>query len=70
MPIDEACSYVRSLYVMAKFDGQPVFRVLVDNGTILNVLLVSMLRKLSKKKSDMLLIDLIRTNFMVLQLSP
>lgn len=63
MPTNEACNHVRPLYVMAKFDGQLVSKVLVDNGATFNVLLASILRKLGKKKSDMLSIDLIMTNF-------
>lgn len=48
---------------MAKFEGKLISRALVNNGATLNVLLASMLKKLGKKKSDMLLTDLIMTNF-------
>lgn len=63
MPRDKACNYMRPLYVTMQFDGQPVSRILVDNGAILNILLVSMLRKVGKKKHDILPINLIMTNF-------
>lgn len=46
LAIPTDCSYMWPLYVMAKFDGQLVSRVLVDNGAMLNILPASMLRKL------------------------
>lgn len=66
IPMDEAYSHMRPLYATTKFDGQPVSRVVVDNRATLNVLLVSMLRRLGKKKSDMLLTNFIMINFWAL----
>lgn len=63
IPTNKACNHVRLPYVIAKFNRQSIFRVLIDNRTTLNVLLALMLRKLDKKKSDMLPPDLIMANF-------
>lgn len=62
MPIDKAYNHVRPLYVTTQFDGQPVLKVLVDNEATINVLSISILRKMGKKKSDMST-DLIMSNF-------
>lgn len=63
MPIVKACNHVRPLYITTQFIDQPVFGVLVDNRATLNVFSVSILRKLVKKKSDILPTNLITTNF-------
>lgn len=63
MPIDETYSHIWPLYIVAKFDGQPVSRVLVDNEALLNILLASMLKKLRKKKFDIFPTDHIMTHF-------
>lgn len=49
MPTDKACNHVQLLYNMAKFDSQPVSKVLADNGATLNVLPTLILMKLGKK---------------------
>lgn len=63
MPTNEACSHVRSLYVTTKFNGQLIFRVLIDDGAMLNILPASMLRKMGKQKFDVLPTNFIMTNF-------
>lgn len=63
MPTNEAYNHVKPLYVIVQFDGQPVSRVLVDNGIMLSVLLISILRKMGKRKSDILATNLIMINF-------
>lgn len=44
-------------------NDQPVSRILVNNGATLNVLPLSMFRKVGNKKSDMLSTGLILTKF-------
>lgn len=48
IPTDKACSHIRPLYIMTKFDGQLVSRTLVDDKTTLNVLPAFMLRKVRR----------------------
>lgn len=60
---DEVCNHIKPLYIITQFDGQPFFKILVDNIAILKVFLVFILRKMSKKKSDILPTDLIMANF-------
>lgn len=62
MPTDEAYNYLRPLYVTTQFDGQLVFKVLVDNWAAINVLLVPMLKKVGKKKNDIFPTNLIMIN--------
>ena len=40
--------HLKLLYIKAHMDGRPINRVLVDNGTAVNILPTSMLRKYSK----------------------
>lgn len=64
MSIDKAYNQLRPLYVIAQFNGQPISNVLVDNKATLNVLSISILNKISKKKCDILPTILIMTNFL------
>lgn len=63
IPTNEACSHIRPLYVMTKFNSQPASRILVNNRAALNILPASMPKKLGKKKSDILATNLIMTTF-------
>ena len=47
-PTDEMTRLIRPLYVIAHFNGKPVSKVLVDNGSSINVMSLSMLRALGR----------------------
>ena len=45
-PTKEMARHIRPLYVIAHFSGKPVSKVLVDNGSTINVIPLRMLRAL------------------------
>ena len=47
-PIVEMTRHIRHLYVRAHFNGKPVSKVLVDNGSTVNVMPLRMLRILGR----------------------
>ena len=47
-PTDEMTRLIRPLYVRAHFNGKPVSKVLVDNGSSINVMSLRMLRALGR----------------------
>ena len=53
-PIVEMKKHIRSLYVRAHFNGKPVSKVLVDNGSVVNVMPLRMLRALGKSIGDLI----------------
>ena len=46
--------HIRPLYVRAHFNGKPVSKVLVDNGSTINVMPLRMLRALGRSIDDMI----------------
>ena len=46
--------HIRPLYVRAHFNGKPVSKVLVDNGSTVNVMPLRMLRALGRSIDDMI----------------
>ena len=47
-PTVEITRHIRPLYVRADFNGKLVFKILVDNGSIVNVIPLRMLRTLGR----------------------
>ena len=47
------CQHLKPLYSKAHMDDRFVNRVLVDNGSVVNILPTSILRKLFKTESDL-----------------
>ena len=47
-PTDEMTRLIRPLYVRAHLNGKPVSKVLVDNGSSINVMSLRMLRALGR----------------------
>ncbi|XP_075479465.1 uncharacterized protein LOC142520354 [Primulina tabacum] len=45
---------IRPLYIKAHLNGKPVSRVLIDNGSAVNVLPIKMLKSLSKTEEDLI----------------
>ena len=50
----EMTRHIRSLYVRAHFNGKPVSKVLVDNGLVVNVMPLRMMRALGRSISDLI----------------
>ena len=46
--------HIRPLYVRAHFNGKPVSKVLVDNGSTINVIPLRMLRALGRSIGDLI----------------
>ena len=56
-PTVEMTRHIEPLYVKAQFNGKPVSKVLVDNGSAINVMPLRMLRTLGKGIGDLIEID-------------
>ena len=52
-PTMEMTRHIRPLYVRAHFNGKPVSKVLVDNGLVVNVMPLRMLRALGSGIGDL-----------------
>lgn len=50
--------HLKSLYIKVHIEGRPVNKVLIDNGAAVNILLLSIMRKLSKVDSDLVPTDM------------
>ena len=55
--------HLRPLYVKAYIDGRIISQVLIDDGAIMNVVLVGTLRKLGKTQKDLKETNMKTTNF-------
>ena len=53
-PIIEMTKYIRLFYVSAHFNGKPVSKVLLDNGSTVNVMPLRMLRVLGRGVDDLI----------------
>ncbi|XP_073049441.1 uncharacterized protein [Primulina eburnea] len=54
-PTPAMTKHIRPLYIKAHLNGKPVSRVLIDNGSAVNVLPVRMLKRLGKNEEDLIL---------------
>ena len=50
----EMTRHIRPVYVRAHFNGKPVFKVFVDNGSLVNVMPLRMLRALGRGIGDLI----------------
>lgn len=55
--------HLRHLYITAHIDGKHVSRVLLDNGASINILPLSMLKKINRNEVDLILANMVMTNF-------
>ena len=53
-PIEEMKRHIRPFYVRAHFNGKPMSKVLVDNGSVINVMSLRMLRALGRGIGDLI----------------
>ena len=62
-PTRKTSNHLKPLYVEASFDDCMVDKVLVDSGAMINVLAMSMLKKLGRSKYELLDMKLDMVNF-------
>ena len=53
-PSMEMTRHIKPLYVRAHLNGRPVSKVLIDNGLVVNVMSLRMLRALGRSNSDLI----------------
>ena len=53
-PSVEMTRHIKSLYVRTHLNGRPVSKVLMDNGSVVNVMLLRMLRALGRSINDLI----------------
>ena len=53
-PTLEMTRHIRPLYVRAYFNGKSIFKVLVDNGSVVNLMPLRMLRALGEDIDDLI----------------
>ena len=56
-PFVEMIRHINALYVRAHLNGRPISKVLIDNGSTVNVMSLRMLRALERNISDMIETD-------------
>jgi hypothetical protein len=54
---EESSQQLKPLYVRGHIDGRPIFRMLVDGGAAVNLMLYSMFKKLGREDDE-----LVKTN--------
>ncbi|XP_058211615.1 uncharacterized protein LOC131323791 [Rhododendron vialii] len=62
-PDDASIRHLRPLYIKLHMNGQPVSKVLVDNGAVVNILPFRMLKVLNKTNDDLIPTEVIVGNF-------
>ena len=53
-PTNEMRRHIRPLYVRAHFNGKPVYKVVVDNKSAINVMPLRMLREFGRNNDDLI----------------
>ena len=53
-PYVEMTRHIKPLYVRAHLNGRPVSKVLIDNGSMVNVMPLRMLRALGRNINDLI----------------
>ena len=59
----EMTRHIRPLYVRAHFNGKPLSKVLVDNGSVVNVMPLRMLRALGRGIGDLIETEVFVSDF-------
>lgn len=55
--------HLKPLYIMAHVEGMPIFRIFVDCGATVNVLPLSLMKKLNKTKKNLIPSDVVMSSF-------
>ena len=59
----EMTRHIKPLYIRAHLNGRPVSKVLIDNGSMVNVMPLRMLRALKRRIIDLIEIEVIMSIF-------
>ena len=62
-PSMEMTRHIKPVYVRAHLNGRPVSKVLIDNGSTVNVMTLRMLRALRRSISDLIEIEVVVSTF-------
>ena len=62
-PSVEMTRHIKPLYVRVNLNGRPVFKVLIDNGSAVNVMPLRMLRALRRSINDLIETKVIMSTF-------
>ncbi|XP_058208205.1 uncharacterized protein LOC131321220 [Rhododendron vialii] len=62
-PVDALVRHLKPLYIMVHINGQPINKVLIDNGAIVNILPSKMMKILNKNESDLIPTEVTVGNF-------
>jgi hypothetical protein len=54
----ESSQHLKSLYVRGHIDGKPISRMLVDGGTVVNLISYSIFKKLGREEDELMKINL------------
>jgi hypothetical protein len=57
---EESSQHLKLLYIRGHIDGKPIFRMLVDGGAAINLMLYSVFKKLGREDDN-----LVKTNLML-----
>ena len=62
-PSMEMTRHIKPLYVRGHLNGKPVSKVLIDNGSAVNVMPLRMLRALGRSNNDLIEIEVVVSTF-------
>jgi hypothetical protein len=57
---EESSQHLKSLYIQGHIDGKSIFRMLIDGGAVVNLMLYSIFMKLEREDDE-----LVKTNLML-----
>jgi hypothetical protein len=55
---EESSQHLKSLYARGHIDGKLISRMLIDDGTVINLMLYSIFKKLGRKDDEVVKINL------------
>ena len=59
----EMTRHIKPLYVRTHLNGRPVSKVLIDNGSVVNAMLLRMLRALGRSINDLIETEVVMSTF-------
>jgi hypothetical protein len=62
-PTDDERQHLKALFVKGRVDGQPVSKILIDGGAVINIMPYVMYRKLGKGDQDLTKTDMMLKDF-------
>jgi hypothetical protein len=62
-PTDDERQHLTSLFVKGRVDGQPVSKILIDGGAVINIIPYAMYRKLGRGDQDLTKTDMMLKDF-------